>query len=62
MKVPAISPGAAWRGFLQIVFCLFVLSPAANAATNDDSFAKANTEFNAGYFKAAITDYGAVVQ
>jgi len=62
MKVPAISPGAAWRAFLQIVFCLFVLSPAANAATNDDSFAKANTEFNAGYFKAAITDYGAVVQ
>ena len=62
MKVPAISPGAAWRAFLQIVFCLFVLSPAANAATNDDLFAKANTEFNAGYFKAAITDYGAVVQ
>ena len=62
MKVPAIFPGAAWRAFFQIVFCLFVLSPAANAATNDDSFAKANTEFNAGYFKAAITDYGAVVQ
>ena len=59
MKVPAIFPGAAWRAFL---FCLLVLSPAVNAATNDDLFAKANTEFNAGNFKAAITDYGAVVQ
>src|SRR5207249_7442528 len=59
MKVPAIFPGAAWRAFL---FCLLVLSPAVNAATNDDLFAKANTEFNAGSFKAAITDYGAVVQ
>ena len=69
MKVPAISPGAAWRAFLQIVFCLFVLCSAVNAATNDgssrtddDMFAKANTEFNAGNFKEAITDYGAVVQ
>ena len=58
-----------WKAFLQIVFCLFVVSPAANAATSDDPsrtgddlFAKANTEFKAGYFKAAITDYGAVVQ
>lgn len=58
-----------WRAFLQIIFCLFVVSPAANAATSDDPsrtgddlFAKATTEFQAGYFKAAITDYGAVVQ
>ena len=58
-----------WKAFLQIVFCLFVVSPAANAATSDDPsrtgddlFAKATTEFKAGYFKAAITDYSAVVQ
>jgi tetratricopeptide (TPR) repeat protein len=51
-----------WRAFLQIIFCLFVVSPAANAATSEDMFATANTEFKAGYFKAAITDYGAVVQ
>jgi tetratricopeptide repeat protein len=58
-----------WRAFFQIVFCLFVVSPAANATTSDgpsrtgdDLFAKANTEFKAGYFKAAITDYDAVVQ
>ncbi len=50
------------RAFLQIVFFLFVVSPAANAATSDDMFAKANTEFKAGYFKAAITDYDAVVR
>src|SRR5205814_5936534 len=51
-----------WRAFLQIIFCLFVVSPAGNAATSEDMFAKASTEFNAGNFKAAITDYGAVVQ
>jgi len=51
-----------WRAFLQIIFCLFVVYPAANAATSEDMFATANTEFKAGYFKAAITDYGAVVQ
>src|SRR5262249_671675 len=57
------------RPFLQIVFCLFVVSPAAKAATSDspsrtgdDTFAQANTEFKAGYFKAAVTDYGAVVR
>ena len=58
-----------WRAFLQIIFYLFVVSSAANAATSegqsrtgDDMFAKANTEFTAGYFKAAITDYSGVVQ
>jgi len=66
MKVPAIFPGAAWRAFL---FCLLVLSPAVNAATNDgpsrtgdDMFAKANTAFAAGQFKSAIQQYQAVVQ
>lgn len=59
----------ASRAFLQIFFCLFVVSPAANAATSDgrsrtgdELFANANTEFKAGYFKAAITDYSGVVQ
>ena len=47
---------------LQILFCLLVASPAANAATSDDMFAKANTEFAAGDFKSAIKDYQAVVQ
>jgi len=68
MKVPAIFPGA-WRAFLQIVFCLFVLSSAVNAAANDgpsrtgdDMFAKANTAFAAGQFKSAIQQYQAVVQ
>jgi tetratricopeptide (TPR) repeat protein len=51
-----------WRAFLQIGFCLVVISPAANAATSDDLFAKADREFKAGNFKAAITDYGVVVQ
>jgi tetratricopeptide (TPR) repeat protein len=51
-----------WRAFLQSVFCLVVVSSAANAATSDALFAKADAEFKAGNFKAAITDYGAVVQ
>ena len=51
-----------WSAFLQIIFYLFVVSSEANAATSEDMFATANTEFKAGYFKAAITDYGAVVQ
>ena len=51
-----------WGAFLQIVFCLFVVSPGAKASASDDLFAKANTEFKAGNFKTAITDYGAIVQ
>ena len=57
------------RRFLQIVFCVFVVSPGANAATSDgpsrtgdDMFAKANTAFAAGQFKSAIQQYQAVVQ
>src|SRR6059058_2049592 len=55
--------------FLQIVFCVFVVSPGANAATSDrpsrageDMFAKANTAFTAGQFKSAIQQYQTVVQ
>ena len=57
------------RRFLQIVFCVFVVSPGANAATSDgpsrtgdDMFAKANTAFAAGQFKSAIQQYQTVVQ
>ena len=50
------------RASFLIPFCCLLAIPAAKATTGDDLFAKANTEFNAGYFKAAITDYGAVVQ
>jgi tetratricopeptide (TPR) repeat protein len=58
-----------WRASLQIGFCIFLASPAANAATtegpsrtDDDMFAKANTAFAAGDFKSAIKNYQAVVQ
>ena len=57
------------RRFLQIVFCVVVVSPGANAATSDgpsrtgdDMFAKANTAFAAGQFKSAIQQYQAVVR
>jgi tetratricopeptide (TPR) repeat protein len=55
--------------FLQIVFCLFVVSPGAMAATSedpsrtgDDSFQKGNAAFAAGDFKSASKEYQAVVQ
>jgi tetratricopeptide (TPR) repeat protein len=57
------------RAFLPILFCLFIFSAEANAATTqdpsrtgDDMFAKANTAFAAGQFKSAIQQYQAVVQ
>ena len=57
------------RRFLQIVFCVVVVSPGANAAASDgpsrsgdDMFAKANTAFAAGQFKSAIQQYQAVVR
>jgi tetratricopeptide (TPR) repeat protein len=57
------------RALLQIVVLLLFALPNARGATNDgplsqtgdDLFAKANTEFAAGNFKAAIADYQAVV-
>src|SRR2546430_10728032 len=52
----------------QILVLLVFALPSAEAASNDgpsrtgdDLFAKANTEFAAGTFKAAIADYEAVV-
>src|SRR5438094_8435146 len=52
----------------QILVLLVFALPSAEAASNDgpsrtgdDLFAKANTEFAAGNFKAAIADYEAVV-
>jgi tetratricopeptide (TPR) repeat protein len=47
--------------FLEILFWFVVAVPAATAA-GDDLFAKANNEFAAGNFKAAISDYQSVVQ
>lgn len=44
------------------VYPLFLLAlPSMQAATNEDLFAKANSEFAAGNFKAAVEDYNAVV-
>src|SRR5205814_2820168 len=52
----------------QILVSLVFALPSAEAASNDgpsrsgdDLFAKANTEFGGGNFKAAIADYEAVV-
>src|SRR5438477_11338841 len=52
----------------QILVLLVFALPSAEAASNDgpsrtgdDLFAKANTEFAAGNFKAAIADYQTVV-
>src|SRR5437899_7948381 len=53
--------------FQILVLLLFALPNAKGAAndgpsrTGDDLFAKANTEFAAGNFKAAIADYEAIV-
>src|SRR5256714_5201178 len=53
--------------FQILVLLLFALSSAKGASndgpsrTGNDLFAKANTEFAAGNFKAAIADYQAVV-
>src|SRR5207244_8096613 len=53
--------------FQILVLLLFALPSAEGASsdgprrTGDDLFAKANTEFAAGNFKAAIADYEAVV-
>jgi tetratricopeptide (TPR) repeat protein len=56
------------RTLLQILVLLLFSLPTAKGAANhepnrtdDDLFAKANTEFAAGNFKAAIADYQAVV-
>src|SRR5438034_1096829 len=56
------------RVLFQILVLLVFALPSAEAASNDgpsrtgdDLFAKANTEFAAGNFKAAIADYEAVV-
>ncbi len=55
------------RALLQILVLLLFALPNAKGAndgpsrTGDDLFAKANTEFAAGNFKAAIADYQAVV-
>src|SRR5436189_5320509 len=56
------------RVLFQILVLLVFALPSAEAASNDgpsrtgdDLFAKANTEFAAGNFKAAIADYQAVV-
>jgi len=56
------------RALFQILLLLVFDLPSAEAASNDgpsqtgdDSFAKANTEFAAGNFKAAVADYEAVV-
>src|SRR5437588_9049559 len=55
------------RALLQILVLLLFALPNAKGAndgpsrTGDDLFAKANTEFAAGNFKAAIADYEAVV-
>ncbi|PYI91509.1 MAG: hypothetical protein DMF03_03375, partial [Verrucomicrobia bacterium] len=38
------------------------LSTNANAAPNDTGFEKANSEYAAGNFKEAISDYNALVQ
>ena len=44
------------------VYGLFLLAlPTMQAASNEDLFAKANSEFAAGNFKAAVEDYNAVV-
>src|SRR2546429_3327678 len=56
------------RARFQILVLLLFALPSAEGASNDgprrtgdDLFAKANTEFAAGNFKAAIADYQAVV-
>ena len=55
------------RPLFQILVLLLFALPKAKGAndgpsrTGDDLFAKANTEFGAGNFKAAIADYQAVV-
>src|SRR5213076_1228498 len=56
------------RVLFQILVLLVFALPSAEAASNDgpsrtgdDLFAKANTEFAAGNFKAAIADYQTVV-
>ena len=55
------------RALLQILVLLLFALPNAKGAndgpsrTGDDLFAKANTEFAAGNFKAAIADYQTVV-
>src|SRR5205823_1657418 len=55
------------RALLQILVLLLFALPKAKGAndgpsrTGDDLFAKANTEFAAGNFQAAIADYQAVV-
>ncbi len=55
------------RALLQILVLLLFALPNAKAAsdgpnrTGDDLFTKANTEFAAGNFKAAIADYQTVV-
>src|SRR5207247_10177465 len=56
------------RVLFQILGLLVFALPSAEAASNDgpsrtgdDLFAKANTEFAGGNFKAAIADYEAVV-
>jgi tetratricopeptide (TPR) repeat protein len=47
---------------LFAVYALFLLAlPTMQAATNEELFAKANSEFAAGNFKAAVEDYNAVV-
>jgi tetratricopeptide (TPR) repeat protein len=57
------------RTSLRSFFCCLLAVQAAKATTGDgpgrtgnDMFAKANTAFAAGDFKAAIQDYSAVVQ
>ena len=56
------------RALFQILVLLLFALPSAEGVSNDgpsrtsdDLFAKANTEFAAGNFKAAVADYEAVV-
>ena len=52
MKLSALFP----------VYAVFLLAlPTMQAATKEDLFAKANSEFAAGNFKAAVEDYNTVV-
>src|SRR4029077_19889127 len=54
-REPSMKPSALF----QILVLLLSALPSAEGA--DDLFAKANTEFAAGSFKAAIADYNAIV-
>ena len=59
-----MKPSALFQILVLLLFALPSAEGASNdgpSRTGDDLFAKANTEFAAGNFKAAIADYQAVV-